>query len=58
MQESLESKKKGDAAFRHMEFQSAIECYTQVTSLFCFDLFFLMGKQGLQFKQPLWQVYL
>ncbi|XP_074382200.1 serine/threonine-protein kinase BSK7-like isoform X1 [Apium graveolens] len=29
MQESLESKKKGDAAFRQMELQSAIECYTQ-----------------------------
>lgn len=29
MQESLESKKKGDTAFRHKDFQTAIECYTQ-----------------------------
>ena len=30
MQETLNSKKKGDAAFRHKEFGAAIECYTQV----------------------------
>ncbi|KAH9602826.1 hypothetical protein KSS87_020321 [Heliosperma pusillum] len=29
MQETLNSKKKGDGAFRHKEFNSAIECYTQ-----------------------------
>ncbi|XP_074317489.1 serine/threonine-protein kinase BSK7 isoform X2 [Silene latifolia] len=29
MQETLNSKKKGDGAFRHKEFSSAIECYTQ-----------------------------
>nr|XP_043627832.1 serine/threonine-protein kinase BSK7-like [Erigeron canadensis]XP_043627833.1 serine/threonine-protein kinase BSK7-like [Erigeron canadensis] len=29
MQESLNAKKKGDAAFRHKEFSTAIECYTQ-----------------------------
>ncbi|KAL3498835.1 hypothetical protein ACH5RR_041567 [Cinchona calisaya] len=28
MQETLNSKKKGDVAFRHKEFTSAIECYT------------------------------
>ncbi|GJT69881.1 probable serine/threonine-protein kinase [Tanacetum coccineum] len=29
MQESLNSKKKGDAAFRHKDFSTAINCYTQ-----------------------------
>ncbi|KAL9231023.1 hypothetical protein vseg_006297 [Gypsophila vaccaria] len=29
MQETLDSKKKGDGAFRHKEFNSAIECYSQ-----------------------------
>ncbi|KAL6556392.1 Serine/threonine-protein kinase bsk7 [Orobanche gracilis] len=29
MQETLNSKKKGDAAFRHKEFRVAIDCYTQ-----------------------------
>ncbi|XP_057978317.1 serine/threonine-protein kinase BSK7-like isoform X1 [Malania oleifera] len=29
MQETLNSKKKGDAAFRHKDFKAAIECYTQ-----------------------------
>lgn len=29
MQETLNSKKKGDSAFRHKEFKTAIECYTQ-----------------------------
>ncbi|KAK2986026.1 hypothetical protein RJ640_022774 [Escallonia rubra] len=29
MQESLDSKKKGDFAFRHKEYKTAIECYTQ-----------------------------
>ncbi|GKU95275.1 hypothetical protein SLEP1_g8654 [Rubroshorea leprosula] len=29
MQETLNSKKKGDAAFRHKDFRAAIECYTQ-----------------------------
>ncbi|KAI7737814.1 hypothetical protein M8C21_011130, partial [Ambrosia artemisiifolia] len=29
MQESLNSKKKGDAAFRHKDFTTAIQCYTQ-----------------------------
>ncbi|GLT67845.1 hypothetical protein SLA2020_401230 [Shorea laevis] len=29
MQETLNSKKKGDAAFRHKDFSAAIECYTQ-----------------------------
>ena len=30
MQETLNSKKKGDVAFRHKDFRAAIECYTQV----------------------------
>jgi BR-signaling kinase len=34
MQESLNSKKKGDVAFRQKDFREAIECYTQVE--FCF----------------------
>ncbi|XP_020112962.1 probable serine/threonine-protein kinase At5g41260 isoform X2 [Ananas comosus] len=29
MQETLNSKKKGDTAFRHKDFNSAIECYSQ-----------------------------
>ncbi|KAF9617657.1 hypothetical protein IFM89_037720 [Coptis chinensis] len=29
MQETLNSKKKGDSAFRHKDFVAAIECYTQ-----------------------------
>ncbi|XP_077223292.1 putative serine/threonine-protein kinase BSK3 [Tasmannia lanceolata] len=29
MQETLNSKKKGDTAFRHKDFRAAIECYTQ-----------------------------
>ncbi|KAJ9173611.1 hypothetical protein P3X46_016728 [Hevea brasiliensis] len=29
MQETLNSKKKGDVAFRHKEFRAAIECYSQ-----------------------------
>lgn len=29
MQETLNSKKKGDVAFRHKDFSSAIECYSQ-----------------------------
>ncbi|KAI3703199.1 hypothetical protein L1987_73105 [Smallanthus sonchifolius] len=29
MQESLNAKKKGDAAFRHKEFATAVQCYTQ-----------------------------
>ncbi|CAH9103186.1 unnamed protein product [Cuscuta epithymum] len=29
MQETLNSKKKGDAAFRHKDFKAAIDCYTQ-----------------------------
>ncbi|EYU23481.1 hypothetical protein ABFS82_01G073700 [Erythranthe guttata] len=29
MQDTLNSKKKGDAAFRHKDFRVAIECYTQ-----------------------------
>ncbi|KAK1438628.1 hypothetical protein QVD17_04437 [Tagetes erecta] len=29
MQDTLNSKKKGDVAFRHKEFKAAIECYTQ-----------------------------
>lgn len=32
MQETLNSKKKGDAAFRHKEFKAAIDCYSQVRS--------------------------
>lgn len=32
MQESLNSKKKGDMAFRHKDFKDAIECYSQVVS--------------------------
>lgn len=30
MQETLNSKKKGDAAFRHKDAKAAIECYTLV----------------------------
>lgn len=33
MQETLNSKKKGDTAFRHKDFNTAIECYTQVIYL-------------------------
>lgn len=29
MQETLNSKKKGDSAFRHKDFRAAIDCYTQ-----------------------------
>ncbi|KAF5938615.1 hypothetical protein HYC85_022874 [Camellia sinensis] len=29
MQETLNSKKKGDVAFRHKDFRAAVECYTQ-----------------------------
>ncbi|GKV23123.1 hypothetical protein SLEP1_g32893 [Rubroshorea leprosula] len=29
LQETINSKKKGDAAFRHNDFKAAIECYTQ-----------------------------
>lgn len=34
MQESLNSKKKGDVAFRQKDFREAIECYTQVGTFF------------------------
>lgn len=30
MQETLNSKKKGDAAFRHKDYRSAVEFYSQV----------------------------
>ena len=30
MQDSLNFKKKGDAAFRHKDFANAAECYSQV----------------------------
>ena len=30
MQETLNSKKKGDTAFGHKDFSAAIDCYTQV----------------------------
>ena len=30
MQDTLNSKKKGDVAFRHKEFKAAIDYYTQV----------------------------
>lgn len=33
MQETLNSKKKGDVAFRHKDFRASIECYTQVRLL-------------------------
>lgn len=33
MQETLNSKKKGDSAFRHKDFRTASECYTQVKML-------------------------
>lgn len=33
MQDTLNSKKKGDVAFRHKDFRAAIECYTQVKTL-------------------------
>lgn len=33
MQETLNSKKQGDAAFRAKDFATAIGCYTQVTKI-------------------------
>ncbi|TQD97633.1 hypothetical protein C1H46_016740 [Malus baccata] len=33
MQESLDSKKKGDSAFKHKDFRTTIECYSQVRFL-------------------------
>ncbi|KAK6935383.1 Serine-threonine/tyrosine-protein kinase, catalytic domain [Dillenia turbinata] len=33
MQETLNSKKKGDSAFRHKDFRTAIECYSQVSAI-------------------------
>lgn len=44
MQETLNSKKKGDHAFRQKDFTTAIDCYSQVTYnfyLFIIFLFFL-----------------
>ena len=35
MQETLNSKKHGDAAFRAKDFATAIDCYTQV-SISCY----------------------
>lgn len=35
MQETLNSKKKGDAAFRQKDFRAAIDCYTQVSFCLC-----------------------
>lgn len=34
MQETLNSKKQGDAAFRAKDFATAIDCYTEVSTLF------------------------
>lgn len=34
MQETLNSKKQGDAAFRTKDFTTAIDCYTQVSLLY------------------------
>lgn len=34
MQESLNSKKQGDAAFRAKDFTAAIDCYTEVSPFF------------------------
>jgi hypothetical protein len=34
MQETLNTKKKGDASFKQKDFRVAIECYTQVFSSF------------------------
>ncbi|CAN6711050.1 unnamed protein product [Malus baccata var. baccata] len=31
MQESLESKKKGDSAFKHKDFRTSIKCYSQIS---------------------------
>lgn len=39
MQETLNSKKKGDTAFRHKDFTTAIECYTQVSLIYYHDIF-------------------
>ncbi|RRT38713.1 hypothetical protein BHE74_00035983, partial [Ensete ventricosum] len=39
MQETLNSKKKGDTAFRHKDFNTAIECYTQVILSYRFSCF-------------------
>lgn len=33
MQDSLNSKKRGDTAFRAKDFATAIDCYTQVSHL-------------------------
>lgn len=40
MQETLNSKKHGDTAFRAKDFSTAIDCYTQV-SIFILD--FILG---------------
>ena len=34
MQDMLNSRKRGDVAFREKDFKTAIECYTQVLILF------------------------
>lgn len=38
MQDTLNSKKKGDVAFRHKDFRAAIECYSQVRKFVKIDL--------------------
>jgi len=46
MQETLNSKKKGDTAFRHKDFSTAIDCYTQVILcllIACTVSFFSLG---------------
>lgn len=35
MQDTLNSKKKGDSAFRHKDFRAAIDCYSQVKFYRC-----------------------
>jgi len=37
MQETLDSKKKGDAAFRLKDFKTAIDGYTQVSNFLALD---------------------
>ena len=47
MQDTLNSKKHGDTAFRAKDFASAIDCYTQVSHLFaCYVLFSTKKKEA------------
>lgn len=60
MQETLNSKKHGDTAFRAKDFATAIECYTQVSihslhfdlANFGFPIFFLDNLQAAKLGDP------